>query len=314
VSTATPSMSVRPASDVLCSPTTERTGFIYGSYRAADTDAHSDEPFREGSHQGVAYVCSSVGGSVSTLSFEDTTTSDRLGPRIRRGGGFRDRVRGFSRVSRRNLLRRLASINRTSFNDLKGRLVSVTLTYPAKYPEDPQVCKRHLKALRKRLHRRYGRFAAFWRMGIQERGAFHFHLLLFVPLSFGSVKEARRFVSSSWYEVCGEISEGHLHAGTRVEEVRTWRKATSYAEKYLAKKEEFPEGSETGRIWGMWNQNLLPVLWETIRVGVQDAYKIRRVYRRLARLKGTSSLHRLTVFVRHENVIRLLEFLGFHME
>jgi hypothetical protein len=151
-------------------------------------------------------------------------------------------------------------------------------------------------------------------MGIQKRGAFHFHLLLFVSPSFGSVREARHFVSSSWYEVCGEISEGHLRAGTRVEEVRSWRKATSYAERYLAKKEEFSEGSETGRIWGIWNQELLPVRWETTRVGLQDAYKIRRVYRRLARLKGTGSLRRLTVFIRYENVVRLLEFLGYRLE
>ena len=87
-----------------------------------------------------------------------------------------------------------------------------------------------------------------------------------------------------------------------------------YAEKYLAKPEEFPEGSQTGRIWGVWNQNLLPVLWETIRISFRDAYKIRRVYRRLARLKGTGSLRRLTVFVRHENVIRLLDFLGYSLE
>jgi hypothetical protein len=40
--------------------------------------------------------------------------------------------------------------------------------------------------------------------------------------------------------------------------VRSWRKATSYAEKYLAKKEVFPEGSETGRIWGVWNEELPP--------------------------------------------------------
>jgi hypothetical protein len=125
---------------------------------------------------------------------------------------------------------------------------------------------------------------------------------------FGSVREARRFVSSSWYEVCGEISEGHLHAGTRVEEVRSWRQATSYAERYLAKKEEFPEGAETGRIWGLRNYDLLPIRWETIRVSLRDAYKIRRIYRRLARLKGTSSLRRLTVFIRYENVIRLLEY------
>ena len=49
-------------------------------------------------------------------------------------------------------------------------MIFVTLTYPKQYPEDPELCKRHLKALRKRLQREYGPFAAFWRLGIQQRG------------------------------------------------------------------------------------------------------------------------------------------------
>jgi hypothetical protein len=290
------------------------TGFIYSTYWAAGTQVHRDKTPITGSHQRNAYLSSAAGGSVSSISFEDKEARDRVPPHTPHGRGTNGRIKGFSRVSRRNLLRRLASINRTAFNTSKGRLISITLTYPAEYPQDPEVCKSHLKALRKRLQRRYGKFAAFRRMGIQERGAFHFHLLLFVPLSFGCVREARRFVSSSWHEVCGEVSEGHLRTGTRVEEVRSWRKATSYAEKYLAKKEEFPEGSETGRIWGVWNEGFLPVRWQMFQISLHDAYRIRRVYRRLARRKGTGSLHRLTVFVRHENVIRLLEFLGYSLE
>ena len=94
------------------------------------------------SHQDVAYVSSSVGGSVSTLSFEDTTPRTSSSPPMRRGGGIRDRVRGFSRASRRNLLRRLASINRSAFRAFKGRMIFVTLTYPHEYPEDPELCKR----------------------------------------------------------------------------------------------------------------------------------------------------------------------------
>jgi hypothetical protein len=159
-------------------------------------------------------------------------------------------IRGFSRVSRRNLLRKFASINRTAFRAYKGRVFSVTLTYPHVYPEDPNVCKRHLKAFYKRLKRRFGEFAGFWRMGIQKRGAWHFHLLLFMPSSPRLSANLRYFVSSSWYEVCREVSEGHLFAGTRVDEIRTWRRVTSYAERYMAKEEEFPEGLETGRIWG----------------------------------------------------------------
>jgi hypothetical protein len=304
----------RPGSDILCPPPTDPTGFIYPSYRAAGTETQRDMPSLESPHQEVAYVSSSVGGSVSTLSFEETKTSNRLSPPTRRSGGIRDRVRGFSRESRRNLLRRLASINRGAFRAFKGRLISITLTYPHEYPEDPEVCKNHLKALRRRLQRKFGGFAGFWRMGIQSRGAWHFHLLLFVGPSFGTVGELRRFISSSWYEITGKISEGHLRAGTSVDVVKKWKQVTSYLERYMAKPEEFPEGLHTGRIWGVWNEQLLPVQWETVQVSPRDAFKIRRIYRKLAKRNGSGSLRRMTVFVRHENVLRLLEFLGYRLE
>ena len=85
-------------------------------------------------------------------------------------------------------------------------------------------------------------------------------------------------------------------------------------ERYVAKPEQFPEGVETGRVWGTWNEELLPVRWETIKVSLKDAYKVRRIYRKLAKMRGRGSLRRLTVFVRHENVVRLLEFLGYRQE
>jgi hypothetical protein len=119
----------------------------------------------------------------------------------------------------------------------------------------------------------YGPFSAFWRLGIQQRGAWHFHLLLFVPPFFGSVVELRDFVASSYYEICGEISEGHLQAGTHVQEIRKWSSATSYMERYVAKPEDFPDRVETGRVWGVWNEDLLPVQWETVKVSLKDAYQ-----------------------------------------
>src|SRR5919107_1415781 len=182
---AMPSPVGRDESAMPCSPPTDPTGFIYSSYRAAQTETHVDQPSLNSSHQGIAYVSSSVGGSVSTLSFEETITKNQLGPPKRHGRGTRSKVRGFSRASRRNLLLRLASINRSAFKAIKGRLISITLTYPHEYPEDPELCKNHLKALRKRLQREFGTFAAFWRLGIQKRGSWHFHLLLFVGPSFG---------------------------------------------------------------------------------------------------------------------------------
>jgi hypothetical protein len=180
----------------------------------------------------------------------------------------------------------LASIDRTAFRAYKGRLISVGLTYPSEYPEDPELCKKHLEALRKRLEGAYGEFSAFWRLGIQGRGAWHFHLLLFVSPSFGSLEKLRSYIASSWYEVCGRLCEDHLLAGTHVEEVKSWKSATSYMEKYVAKPEQFPEGVQTGRVWGTWNPGLLPVRWETVKVSLNDAYRIRRVYRRLAKMRG----------------------------
>src|SRR5215217_2201791 len=146
---AMPCPVARPESAVPCSPPTDPTGFIYPTYRAAQSEADRDMPSLKGLHQKVAYVSSSVGGSVSTLSFEDTTIKNRLRPSKRLGGGSRDKVRGFSWASRRNLLLRLASINRTAFKTFSGRIIFVTLTYPDDYPDDPELCKRHLKAFRK---------------------------------------------------------------------------------------------------------------------------------------------------------------------
>jgi hypothetical protein len=149
---------LNPGPDSVQESSEDLPGFIYPSYRAAQTESQVDKPPLRGSHQDVAYLSSAVGGSVSTLTFEDTTTKNRLSSHRRRCRGIRDRVRGFSRESRRNLLRRLASINRAAFKAFKGRLISITLTYPHQYPEDPEVCKNHLKALRRRLQRKFGEF------------------------------------------------------------------------------------------------------------------------------------------------------------
>ena len=58
----------------------------------------------------------------------------------------------------------------------------------------------------------------------------------------------------------------------------------------------------------------MPVMRETVKVSLKDAYKIGRIYRGLAKMRGRGHLRRLTVFVKHENVLRLLKFLGYRQE
>jgi hypothetical protein len=47
-------------------------------------------------------------------------------------------------------------------------------------------------------------------------------------------------------------------------------------ERYVAKPEWFPEGVQMGRVWGVRNEEMLPVRWETVRVSLKEAYRIRR--------------------------------------
>jgi len=56
---------------------------------------------------------------------------------------------------------------------------------------------------------------------------------------------------------------------------------------------------------------MLPVRWETVKVSLKDVYEIRRIYRRLAKMRGRGHLRSLTVLVRHENVVSLLKVLGY---
>ncbi len=86
-------------------------------------------------------------------------------------------------------------------------------------------------------------------------------------------------------------------------------KSLDYVGRYLARKEKFPEGVQTGKVWGRWNKKLFPIQWESVQVSLTEAYKVRRVFRRLQRKKGTSPLRKVQVFVPHEAVVKLLEFL-----
>jgi len=74
-----------------------------------------------------ADVTSAVGGSVSQVSLADSAIGRRAATTHR--GGIRGRIKGFSRASRRNLLRRLASINRSTFRAYEGRLISIHNIY-----------------------------------------------------------------------------------------------------------------------------------------------------------------------------------------
>lgn len=197
------------------------------------------------------------------------------------GGGGRSYVSGFSPASRLRLMRLAATLRRDCVP------IFITLTYPGVYPETPKQWKRHLDTLVKRLRRRFEDCSAIWKLEPQRRGAPHFHLLLYgvyqVPDDF------RSWLSEAWYKVVGSGDERHLKAGTRVEYLRSYRGAVSYAAKYMDKTvDDLPEAwGKPGRFWGVVGRDNLPV-GEVIETPVtwSEACILQRWLRKYAGLPG----------------------------
>jgi hypothetical protein len=133
---------------------------------------------------------------------------------------------------------------RETSRNITGLVAMLTLTYPAEFPCDGRLVKRHLTLMRKWLT--YREIGAFWFLEFQRRGAPHFHLFV-----TGEVDKDE--LSSAWYKIVGSGDEKHLRAGTNVERIRKPHAIAAYAAKYAAKVEQksVPEGyEEVGRFWG----------------------------------------------------------------
>lgn len=114
----------------------------------------------------------------------------------------------------------------------------------------------------------------------------------------------------------GTPSDDQLVVGTRVETIRS-RRGWGRAGRYVAKKEELQKEQPlpTGRVWGMWNKDLLPITWREVELPLKEAMNTRRVFRRVARAKrGRGTLHTQQVFIRNETVTRYLDWRGIDRE
>lgn len=214
-----------------------------------------------------------VGGSLVRLR------GDRMDHPV---GGPRGVVHGFSRASRRRMLRWIQSLDR----ERAGMPLFVTLTYPRDWPGSPRRWKRDLEVWLARLKREHPEAWALWRLEPQRRGAPHYHLLV-----FGLPALDKDWISLSWYEVVDSGDERHLGAGTQVQSVASWNRVIGYVAKYLAKEaEDLPAGwrDGVGRWWGVHNRKIAPREAMEVEVGGPGFFKVRRVLRRLVAGPGSS--------------------------
>lgn len=200
------------------------------------------------------------------------------------GGGKRKAISGFSANSRRRLMYTIASIRRDA--DLP---CFVTLTYPKIFP-DPKSSKRHLKMFCQRLQRAFPNASAIWKLEPQDRGAPHYHLLVWGVDEI----ELKKFVPYAWHEIAGDGDNYHLlfHLGVLhnskpcVSLVRSFRGVWSYASKYLGKSFSVAgwEDKHTGKFWGYVNHSQIPfgALCE-LEITSSRAFHVMRYQRRFSK-------------------------------
>jgi len=154
----------------------------------------------------------------------------------------------------------------------------VHLTYPAEFPRDGLIVKRHLKAFLDAL-RRLGMRNYVWVLEFQERGAPHFHILVDIGKEEGLNKD---WVATTW----ARIASADPRAGTRVESIYA-NEAIAYLLDYLskAKQKAVPEDfSNVGRLWGASRE-----VGKAVESGILDfktGSKVARVVRKILRRRG----------------------------
>lgn len=151
----------------------------------------------------------------------------------------RREIAGFSRKSGRRLV--------ATARNVDGLSKMITLTYPAVYPKDGAMVKRHWSAMRHWLIRRGVR--GLWFLEFQKRGAPHYHIYVDRRIPKDKLKEAwNRIVRADL-----DTGEHHMKMGARIETLRVPHALSVYALKYASKcdqKETPEEYRNVGRFWG----------------------------------------------------------------
>lgn len=149
-------------------------------------------------------------------------------------GVKRDVISGFSNNSRVRLIREVCSY---------GKLVPlfVTLTYGENYP-DPRRAKDHLKFWWAKVLRRFPGVWAVWKLEFQERGAPHFHLLIYIDGKMP--KMPATLLNDLWLKTCKGFSTSSNSVDLQV--LKTHRGGVYYATKYLCKEDVYVPSSDSG--------------------------------------------------------------------
>ena len=142
----------------------------------------------------------------------------------------RGNIESFSGSSRLGLKRALAEVRWEELTRRYGKGYFLSLTWHDGWSEENLV--RHRAAFLEATRRRCPDRAYLWVMELQERGAPHLHVLLFMH---GDRVENRAWIRSTWHRIADPESKPHEQYGAHVEDAHTLETLSNYLLKYLVK-------------------------------------------------------------------------------
>lgn len=223
-------------------------------------------------------------------------------------------IKGFSKSSRRRLLKKVNKV------DYKNRKMPywITLTYPNRFPTDPEEYKADLDTFFKRMKRTFGEVEYLWKLEFQKRGAPHYHLIVFLPERNVKLTYLRKWISANWYAVAqrfwDEKDEKHLRAGTNCKEIENYRQLIAYVSKYLGKVDQQAETKTTGRVWGSsknWGDHITNVV-----INGKGIAQFVRIIRKYIKSQGSVKMAKYMrknpnteIFIPHSVVTKALQWI-----
>lgn len=165
-------------------------------------------------------------------------------------------IRHFSNQSRLRALHLLNMVDPVNFHVPWF----ITLTYHNSYDIDPRIIKIDFDNFLKRWRRTFPLAKYFWRIELQKRGAPHYHLIVWFPISEPrpSVKTMLVSLNLIWTKYNNCNCQHCKSNSVRVSVVDDFRKAVYYVNKYLAKSQKNAAPEFLGRLWG--NSRSLPLV------------------------------------------------------
>ena len=208
--------------------------------------------------------------------------------------GKRGKVSTFSNKSRRNLSRTLGTMIRAEES------YTMALTLPGDLGGiEPVFALECFAKLSRRFtaNPAFATVSAFWKRELQNRGAVHWHLLVYGVSDPFLREKVRGWLVTQWNGLICERSpetarEHHRWWHARAENFAAVKDMANYFAKYIGKDPDVT-GALPGRWWGSWNKKKLPVA-ECRESDQPESVKvaIHRVFRKLRANRMNEGKHR----------------------